>query len=307
MLSAPLLTALLIQRRESFVRLVMPCAMVLLIGAAWMGYYNFRITGHVLRLPFMEYAGQYDLYPKFWFQSRRPFPGYRNESQLWVHMVFEKGSYEQLRTVGGFVQISAIRTYQWLHQSLSLLVLVVPMAVGFSIWRDVRIRWVLVALGVFLVGLWAENFVLPHYTAPALPLVLLVVMVGWQKLWQRGHATRWVFARVVGIGFVAGALFSSAHGVSADSRIVDQQTLVSLEAPLQTGRHLVFVRYEPGYQFDNELVYNAADLDQSRIIWARYFGPEDDAPVVSHFANRRAWILDAGKTLKLDVYPSTQR
>ena len=41
-----------------------------------MGYYNARITGHPLRMPFMEYSAQYDIYPKFWFLPKHPPPTY---------------------------------------------------------------------------------------------------------------------------------------------------------------------------------------------------------------------------------------
>jgi len=294
-LSVPLLASLLFHQR---LRLSWPCAVVLLLGGAWMGYYNFRITGNVLRMPFAEYSAQYDVFPKFWFQSVRPVPVYRNPSLQAVHTDFEKGSYAQLRTVPGFIRIAAERTWNWISGSLKLSVLLLPVAMSFLVWRDVRVRWLLIAAAIFLLGLWAESFVLPHYTAPALPVVLLLAMMGWCKLRSSG-ATGLLLARVVGIGLLAGAGMSAAQGVSLDSQIVDQQTLAS---KLDGGRHLIFVRYEPGYRFSNEFVYNPADLEQSRIIWAHYLGPAADAPVAEHFSNRQVWLLDAGDSLKLNAY-----
>jgi len=37
----------------------MPLAFCLAVGAALTRYYNYRVTGHALRRPYMEYAGQY--------------------------------------------------------------------------------------------------------------------------------------------------------------------------------------------------------------------------------------------------------
>ena len=298
LLSVPMVAALLIHRRERFVRMALPCGIVLLLGGIWMGYYNLRITCRVLRMPFAEYAAQYDVYPKFWFQSLRPVPTYRNPSLQWVHTQFEKGTYEQLRTIRGFAKIAAGRSWNWISGSLKLSVLFLPLAMAFSIRRDVRIRWMFITAGIFLLGLWAESFVLPHYTAPAWPVLLLLVMAGWARLRNSG-ATGLLLARVVGIGLLAGAGMSAVHGVSLDSRIVDQQTLAS---KLDPGRHLIFVRYEPGYRFSNEFVYNPADLDQCRIIWVHYFGPEADAPVAGHFPGRQVWLLDAGDKLQLKAY-----
>jgi hypothetical protein len=140
--------------------------------------------------------------------------------------------------------------------------------------------------------------VLSHYTAPALPLLLLLVMLGWARLRSSG-ATGLLLARVVGIGLLAGAGMSAAQGIASDSMVVDQQTLAS---QLDSGRHLIFVRYAADFPHNNEYVFNAADLDQSRIIWAHYFGPLADAPVAEHFANRQVWLLDAGDTLRLNAY-----
>jgi hypothetical protein len=278
---------------------------ILLAGTAWMAFYNFRITGHPLRLPFMAYADQYDVYPKFWFQSLRPSPSYGNAAQRWVHTQFEHGAYDQLRTIPGFLHIAAQRSISWILGNLKLAVLLLPLLASCTLWRDLRVRWVFMIAGIFLLGLWAESFVLPHYTAPSTPFILLLVVIGWRQLSQwkcRGAATGRILAHSVGIGLVAGAAMSAAQGISPDSQVVDQQTLVAIEAPLQEGRHLIFVAYTAGHPFDNELVYNPADLDDSPIIWVHYFGPAADRAVADHFAGRQVWLLEAGSMLQLLPY-----
>jgi hypothetical protein len=302
MLCAPLLIALIVARHRHL-RTWIPMLAILLVGLLWMGYYNQRVTGHALRMPFAEYAAQYDVYPKFWFLPRRSTPVYRNPSQLWVHAVFEKGSYEQLRTLPGLIRISLLRTWQWLGSNLKLAVLAFPLALGICTARNREIRWVLASGGVFLIGLWAESFLLPHYTAPAMGLILLLLIIGWERLWQWGRVGRHL-SRAILLGWIIGALMSACQPISEDSKIINQHALIDRpDSPLSTGRHLVFVRYEPGYLFDNEFVYNGAELESGRIIWARYFGPPNDEPVAQHFGNRQLWLLDAGERLNLQPYP----
>jgi hypothetical protein len=58
------------------------------------------------------------------------------------------------------------------------------------------------------------------------------------------------------------------------------------------GRILIFVRYWPGHIFRNEWVYNAADIDGSRVVWARDLGDAEDEKLRAYYPNRAAWLLE---------------
>jgi len=58
------------------------------------------------------------------------------------------------------------------------------------------------------------------------------------------------------------------------------------------GKILIFVRYWPGHIFRNEWVYNAADIDGSRVVWARDLGDAEDEKLRAYYPNRTAWLFE---------------
>jgi hypothetical protein len=284
-------------------RVLVPLGAGLLIVAGAMGYYNFRITGDALRMPFVEYSDQYDIYPKFWFLPTRPAPPYRDEVMRQLHSEWERGDYDRMRTAGGFISTILVRSWQLLATLVQPLVLVVPLFAGIAVWRLGGLGWIWLALGIFVLGMWAESWFLPHYSAPAIPATLLLVVAGWQwladwRLWN-GRLGRILFFATF-CGLVAGAVGWAAAPPTTER--FGRADLIASFPQLQEGRHLVFVRYLPGHLLDDEWVYNAADLPGERIVWARAMG-ESDLSVIQYFAGRQVWLLEVGQdNLRIDPY-----
>jgi hypothetical protein len=58
------------------------------------------------------------------------------------------------------------------------------------------------------------------------------------------------------------------------------------------GKLLVFVRYSPHHIFQREWVYNRADIDGSRVVWARDLGEAEDEKLIRYFPDRRVLLLE---------------
>src|SRR6476469_6908366 len=59
-------------------RTVLPIAIVV-AAASWMGYYNYRVFGSPLTLPYTVNRATYAMAPYFAWQSPRPEPVYRHD------------------------------------------------------------------------------------------------------------------------------------------------------------------------------------------------------------------------------------
>jgi hypothetical protein len=59
-----------------------------------------------------------------------------------------------------------------------------------------------------------------------------------------------------------------------------------------SGKHLVLVRYSKDHNSGEEYVYNDADIDNAKTIWAREIPGMDLTPLLSYFRNRDVWVYE---------------
>lgn len=53
-----------------------------------------------------------------------------------------------------------------------------------------------------------------------------------------------------------------------------------------------------------EWVYNRADIDAAKVIWARDMGKDRNEELLAYFKDRRIWLLEAdAPTRRLEQYP----
>ena len=71
-------------------------------------------------------------------------------------------------------------------------------------------------------------------------------------------------------------------------------------------RHVVLVQYGPNHSFDAEWVFNHADIDAAKVVWARDMGLPKNCELVNYFHDRVIWSLgidDDKKPVNLQLYP----
>jgi hypothetical protein len=58
------------------------------------------------------------------------------------------------------------------------------------------------------------------------------------------------------------------------------------------GGHLVLVRYRDDHNVDDEYVYNGANVDQQKVVWARDMDPCGNQELLNYYRNRQVWLLE---------------
>ncbi|MEO8370987.1 MAG: hypothetical protein ABI806_17525, partial [Candidatus Solibacter sp.] len=78
-----------------------------------------------------------------------------------------------------------------------------------------------------------------------------------------------------------------------------QRARVLRQLESMPGRQLAIVHYRADHNFFEEWVYNAASIDQAKVVWAHEMDPARDAELARYFSGRQMWVVDA------DARPAT--
>jgi hypothetical protein len=178
-----------------------------------------------------------------------------------------------------------------------------PMAIPLSLAPLLvcsrRAKFPLFVLTFFICGLLLQKGTLPHYAAPITGLVCMIMVLGLHRmyLWKPdGQATGKIFANVilvsVAVFFVSKAINISSFEFTPGTkfRVARRKMMSRLEET--PGNHLVLVRYTPDHDVQDEWVYNRADIDASKIVWARDMGIEQNRRLLQYYSNRKVWLLE---------------
>ncbi|HEV8605002.1 MAG TPA: hypothetical protein VGQ99_06530 [Tepidisphaeraceae bacterium] len=283
---------------------VLPCLLVLLPGALWMGYYNWRVTGHALLMPYIRHDQIYGRTPHFVWQHLRPPKLYNNPELAQQHDRWESEHWQRQQTFAGWgkeVGRKVFRLARGFFQPLPLLVALLMLLRALR--RD---RWLQLAAAFilfFIIGCWGITWnILLHYAAPIAPLALVLLVACLIEMAQRGGI--WRIALQVVLGLFLLSLWPTCNFIKEVQTSGPQFTRARIvNTALQSfpsEKQLFVVRYLPGHNEHVEWVYNGADIDNQRIVWARDLGPQKLPKLLDYYKDRRKWLIEVGP---LEVTP----
>jgi hypothetical protein len=306
---------LLLGRRPGFrnriLRVALPIALVLSLAGAAMGYYFWRVTGNPFRMPYQVGRETYATAPIFLWQSARAEPVYHHSAMREFYKRYEHDFRdEEIQTAHGFtitkLAFATAFFAFYFGPALLLPLLMFPRAL-----TDRRIRLFVCAGGVVVVGLAVEVFFIPHYAAPltALNLALVVQALRHLRVWRwRGRPAGAFLVRVLPLvcgGALAIRLVAPGLGLPLTETTLWWARLAPSERGLprahlrarlegMDGQHLVIVRYGPKHDSGRhiEWVYNGANIDRGKVIWAREMGEVENTRLLQYYRDRHIWLVE---------------
>ncbi len=268
---------------------------------------NKQVTGNWFTLPEMLSQYQYGVPASLTFQAN-PSPHReltpQQELQYRAQMSFRAPGPE---TIGTFLARLEYRVR--FYRFFFLAPLYVALPAFFSAIREYRFGWVLLALLMFALGVNFFPAFQFHYVAAVTCLFILVSVISLRQLSRlspeagriviflcAAHFLFWYGLNLFPDSGISMAMRRYETWDAINQRNPERRILVREQLAKIPGNLLLFVRYWPQHIFQDEWVYNAADIDRSRIVWARDMGAAEDEKLRRYYPDRAVWLLEPDAT-----------
>lgn len=289
--------------RAAWVQIVAPGGLILAAGLVFVGYYNWRVTGHPARMPYEVNRDTYGWPENLAFlpvkQVNSPHPVLR---AMYRKEIAHHKIYDDWKSLVDNLALRAFENWSFFCGP----VLTIPLLLLPPVFLDRRTRPLVVILALML-GLNLFQMVLyPYHLAPIVTILFAVIAQGARHVYVA--LSRWKPARGMAFALllpICVVLVSTLkmEAVNLDIPLaywehgaeVHRDARASLLDWLshRPGKQLVIVHYSKDHSPDQEWVYNGADIDNSKVVWAREMDPQSDAQLIRYFKDRKVWLLNA--------------
>jgi hypothetical protein len=292
-----------------------------------MGYYDYRVFGNPLILPYTIARNTYAVAPYYIWQPAHPLPNYRHEEMRRFYTYSEMIGFAKLHTLSGFLS----ENLEKLGGGMAMFTgfaLLPPLIMFRRVILDRRIRFLVLCLPVWVAGMAIGIFLVPHYLGPFTAAFYAIGLQAMRHLrfWKpEGRLAGKALVRFT----VALCIFLAGLRLYAEPLHLMPQPWplggwlcwwwgpgnfgadrARIEAQLEQlpDKQLVIVRYSPQHEPGEEWVYNAADIDGSKVIWAREMDAANNLELIHYYKDRKVWLVQPDmQSEKMTPYPKTEQ
>lgn len=306
-------------------RLAATPLLFIVAAAAWMGYYDYKAFGNPLTPPYTVNRNAYAIAPYYVWQNQRPEPNYRYAVMRSFYHKGELDYFHKIHSLTGFLPMTFAKV-AFMFMFYTNFLLLIPLIMMRRIFLDRRIRFLVICVLVLAAGMFIEIFLLPHYVAP---FAAAFYAIGLQAM---RHLRVWKpEARPVGLALVRLTIFAvvalaGLRAFAAPLHIapsewpasswnfewwgpqhfgIERQQILEHLSSLPGGQ-LVIVRYWGNHDPFDEWVYNSADIDASKVVWARDMDAANNLELIHYYKDRKVWLVEPDATpARIAPYPIT--
>jgi hypothetical protein len=280
---------------------------------------NERVTGHWLQLPYSLSQYQYGVPAALTFQES-PVPHVALTPQQELDYRMQRNFHPGRDTLSSYFARLLYRTRYYrfyFYPPLYVALAVFLMGIRRYCEACVPAACLLFALGTNFFP--AFQF---HYLAAVVCLFVLMSVRGLQAMgrWKRGKEASRALIFLCGAEFVfwyaPHLLEGAGYPVevvrfdvwdSINHRNPERRIEVDRQLAGMPGKLLVFVRYWPQHPFQEEWVYNGADIDGQRVVWARDLGEPENERLRRYYGDRKALLLEPdARPLQVEEYRASE-
>jgi hypothetical protein len=310
-----------------FRRAAAPLALVIGAGA-WLGYYDYRAFGSPFTLPYTVARNTYAVVPYYIWQSPKPMPSYRHDEMRHFYSEFELTAYSKLHTLSGFIPATLLKFSGSLVAFFAGFALLPPLVMFRRVLLDRRIRFLVLCIPLWIAGMAAGVFLMPHYLAPftaafyALGLQAMRHLRFWKPEGKPAGLTLVRLLVTLCIALAGLRVFAEPlHLTSArfpeggwvcwwngPGHFGTERAQVEKQLEQLSGPQLAIVRSSPEHIPGDKWVHNAANIDGSKVIWAWEMDAASNLELIRYYKDRRAWLVQPDMPSEiLSPYPDPEQ
>jgi hypothetical protein len=299
---------------------------LILATCAWFAYYDYRAFGNPLTPPYAVNRATYAMAPYYVWQHARPEPAYRHK-EFQVFYKVEMEFYNHIHSVKGFLPYT-LEKAGFVFLFYAGFALLPPLLMVRRIFLDRRIRFLVASVFVLAAGMVIEVFFLPHYVAAFTGAFYAIGLQGMRhmRFWKpEGRSMGLALVRLTvvlcvlmaGVRVVATPLHFGPNEFPASNWNLTWYgpdhfgvERAQIEARLNqlSGGQLAIVRYSSNHKPREEWVYNRADIDGSKVVWAREMDAENNLELIHYYRNRQVWLVEPdAMPARISAYPIPEK
>jgi hypothetical protein len=292
------------QRRHApipWMRWLAAAAVAPQLSLGFLGYYDARVTGKPLTMPYALHTARYMAAPLFFWDAMPPTPVYPNEQMRAFHTGVELDEYHEQADhyIASRLQRGGFILWGYLRPML----LAVPLAVAIGLILRRRsgsgllLACGLIAVGVLLCHLASCPWMRLAYMAPLAGMLFVLIGAGLRQInsWKlSGQPLGAIFVRALVITQFCIGIYALQQIASRNARAeIAQRDAILKTLQSRGGQQLVFVRYAAGHFPGEEWIYNPPSLSAAKVLFARDLGDEENQRLLRHY-RRTPWLLQVG-------------